>query len=41
MDKAVNFILHTERFDGQLLFNPRLAFTKTNSKTEVDAVVMK
>ena len=25
MDKAVNFILHTERFDGQLLFNPRLA----------------
>ena len=25
MDKAVNFVLHTERFDGQLLFNPRLA----------------
>ena len=27
MDKAVNFILRTERFDGQFSFNPRLAFS--------------
>jgi len=27
VDKAVNFILHSERFDGQVSFNPRLALT--------------
>jgi hypothetical protein len=27
-DKAENFLLLTEGFDGQLSFNPRLALTK-------------